>query len=215
MTANAIDVSKNKTSLLKIPQARADEGHGEEGGMKISDQVIVIDPLMDKIIKRIEMGADLSLSHIALTSDSNYAYIATSQAKGIIYKINAKTYEVEVEKQISAEKGYLTAEETAFDFGSIPMYEGKVKHNFTLKNTSRATVKISKIYTSCMCTEVMLITDKSRKGPFGMPGSWRTHHLCQSRNRSGGRGDYGSGGRPGRSRPARHRSAKSCLHRNG
>ena len=73
MTANAIDVSKNKTSLLKIPQARADEGHGEEGGMKISDQVIVIDPLMDKIIKRIEMGADLSLSHIALTSDSNYA----------------------------------------------------------------------------------------------------------------------------------------------
>ena len=169
VTANAIDVSKNKTSLLKIPQARADEGHGEEGGMKISDQVIVIDPLMDKIIKRIEMGADLSLSHIALTSDSNYA-MATSQAKGIIYKINAKTYEVEVEKQISAEKGYLTAEETAFDFGSIPMYGGKVKHNFTLKNTGQAPVKISKIYTSCMCTEVMLIADKTKKGPFGMPG---------------------------------------------
>ena len=100
---------------------------------------------------------------------------------------------MEVEKQISAEKGYLTAEETAFDFGSIPMYEGKVKHNFTLKNTSRATVKISKIYTSCMCTEVMLITDKSRKGPFGMPGHGGLITFANQEIGAGGRGDYGSG----------------------
>ena len=169
VTANAMDMSKNKTSLLKIPQARADEGHGEEGEMKISDQVIVIDPLTDKIIKRIEMGTDLNLSHIALTSDSNYA-MATSQTKGVIYKINAKTYEVEVEKEINIEKGNLTAEEMAFDFGSVPMYGGKVKHNFTLKNSGQGSVKISKIYTSCMCTEVMLIAGKTKKGPFGMPG---------------------------------------------
>ena len=68
------------------------------------------------------------------------------------------------------EKGFLTAEKAAFDFGNVPMYGGKVKHNFTLKNNGQGPVKISKIYTSCMCTEATLITSQSKKGPFGMPG---------------------------------------------
>ena len=67
-----------------------------------NDEIIVIDPLTDKIIKRIEMGTDLHLSHVALTPDSNYAIVA-AQTKGVIYKINAKTYEVE--KEINTEKG--------------------------------------------------------------------------------------------------------------
>ena len=367
VTANAMDMNKAKISFFKILRVRADEGHGEEGGMKINDEVIVIDPLTDKIIKRIEMGADLHLSHVALTSDSNYA-IAAAQTKGVVYKINAKTYEVEMEaitekggephglrispdgkmayiamlkgksigvldiekmtlsyvplkgaavqagvtpdgkyalasvydtkslavydiasqklsyvdlpkeakgpvqiypspdsryvyvadqgyyfnqpnsdlvykidlqemkvvqtikggtaphgvavsedgkfvyvtnllsddlsvidaeagKEIarikvgkmpngvslfygkglsvsapSVGKGNLMAEETFFDFGTVPMYGGKVKHSFRLKNTGQGPVKISKIYTSCMCTEVMLISGQSKKGPFGMPG---------------------------------------------
>lgn len=367
VTANTMDMSKTKTSFFKIPKVQADEGHGEETGMMANDEIIVIDPLTDKIVKRIEMGADLHLSHIALTPDSNYA-IAAAQTKGVIYKINTRTYEVEKEintekggephglrispdgktayiamlksksigvldigkmvlsyvplkgaavqtgvtadgkyalasvydakslavyeissqklsyvdlpkeakgpvqiypspdsrfvyvadqgyyfnqpnsdlvykidleemkvvetikggtaphgvavsqdgkfvyvtnllsddlsvidagagKEVAKikigkmpngvslfygeglvspraekEKGFLTAEETAFDFGSIPMYGGKVKHNFTLKNASQVPVKISKIYTSCMCTEVMLISGKTQKGPFGMPG---------------------------------------------
>ena len=70
------------------------KGTARKGWMKINDEVIVIDPLTDKIIKRIEMGTDLHLSHVALTPDSNYA-IAAAQTKGVIYKINAKTYEVE------------------------------------------------------------------------------------------------------------------------
>ena len=76
-----------------------------------------------------------------------------------------------------SEKGNLTAEETAFDFGMVQMYGGKVKHNFTLKNDGQGPVKISKIYTSCMCTEATLVINKSSKrpaslkaGPFGMPG---------------------------------------------
>jgi len=374
VTANAMDMSEDKVSFNVISKARADEGHGEEGGMKANDEIIVIDPLTDKIIRRIEMGADLHLSHIALTPDSNYA-IAAAQTKGVVYKINAKTYEVEKEintekggephglrispdgktayiamlkgksigvldiqkmtlsyvplkgaavqtgvtpdgryalasvydakslaiydiasqklsyvdlpkeakgpvqiyptpdsrfvyvadqgyyfnqpnsdliykidlkemkvaqtikggtaphgvavskdgkfayvtnllsddlsiidtvlgKEIAKikvgkmpngvslfygeglvapisenEKGFLTAEETAFDFGMVPMYGGKVKHNFTLKNDGQGPVKISKIYTSCMCTEAMLVISKSSKrpaslkaGPFGMPG---------------------------------------------
>lgn len=62
-------------------------------GMIMSDEIIVIDPLRDEIIKRIEMGVGLHLAHIVLTSDSKYA-IAVAQTKGAIYKIDAKTYEV-------------------------------------------------------------------------------------------------------------------------
>ncbi len=367
VTANAMDMSENKVSFKIMPIVRADEGHGEEATMKVNDEIIVIDPLTDKIIRRIEMGTDLHLSHIALTSDSNYA-IAAAQSKGVVYKINAKTYEVEKEaitekgaephglrvspdgktayiamlkgksigvldiekmklsyvplkgaavqtgvtpdgkyalasvydakslavydvasqklsyvdlpeeakgpvqiypspdsryvyaadqghyfnqpnsdlvykidlkemkvaetikggtaphgvavsrdgkfvyvtnllsgdlsvidtvagKEVAKikvgkmpngvslfygvglvssvsknEKGNLTVEETTFDFGTVPMYGGKVKHSFALKNTGPSPVKISKIYTSCMCTEATLVTGQSRKGPFGMPG---------------------------------------------
>ena len=38
----------------------------------------------------------------SLTADSNYA-IAAAQTKGVVYKINAKTYEVE--KETNTEKG--------------------------------------------------------------------------------------------------------------
>ena len=373
VTANVND-KEMKMSFRIIPMVQADTGHGEEGGMKVNDEIIVINPLTDKIIKRIEMGTDLHLSHIALTPDSNYA-IAAAQTKGVVYKINAKTYEVEKEintekggephglrispdgqtayiamlkgKSIGVlgiqkmtisyvplkgaavqmgvtpdgryalasvydakslavydiasqklsyvdlpkeakgpvqiyptpdsrfvyvadqgyyfnqpnsdlvykidlqemkvaetikggtaphgvavsqdgkfvyatnllsddlsvidtvqgkevvkikvgkmpngvslfygkglvspvsenEKGFLTAEEMTFDFGMVPMYGGKVKHNFTLKNKGQGPVKISKIYTSCMCTEATLVINKSSKGlaplkagPFGMPG---------------------------------------------
>ena len=372
VTANAMDMSK--VSFNVISKARADEGHNEETDIKANDEIIVINPLTDEIIKRIEMGKDLHLSHITLTADSDYA-IAAAQTAGVIYKINAKTYEVEKEtntekggephglrispdgqtayiamlkgksigvldiekmdisyvplkgaavqtgvtpdgryalasvydakslavyniasrklsyvdlpkeakgpvqiyptpdsrfvyvadqgyyfnqpnsdsvykidlkemkvaqtikggtaphgvavskdgkfayvtnllsddlsvidtvqgKEIAKikvgkmpngvslfygeglvapisenEKGFLTAEETVFDFGNVPMYGGKVKHNFTLKNNGQGPVKISKIYTSCMCTEAMLVINKSSKrpaslkaGPFGMPG---------------------------------------------
>lgn len=365
VTANA--VVEMKMSFRVLPRAEADTGHGEEQGIKISDQIIVIDPLTDKIIKRIEIGSESHLSHISLTSDSNYA-ITASQAKGIVYKINTKTYEVEKEintkkggephglrispdgktayiamlggksmgilgidkmtltdvplkgaavqtgvtadgkyalasvydakslavydiaskkityidlpkeakgpvqiyptpdsrfvyvadqgyyfdqpssdliykidllemkvaevikggtaphgvvvskdgkfayvtnllsddlsvidtekgKEVAKiktgkmpngvslfygdglslsasqdEKGNLKAEETAFDLGFVPMYKGKVKHSFTLKNEGQGSVKISKIYTSCMCTEATLIVDNAKIGPFGMPG---------------------------------------------
>src|SRR3989344_3920143 len=102
VTANAMDMNKDRVSFFRIQKVSADEGHDEEGGMKANDEIVVIDPLTDKIIKRIEMGTGLHLSHISLTQNSNYA-IAASQTKGIVYKINAKTYEVE--KEISTEKG--------------------------------------------------------------------------------------------------------------
>lgn len=64
----------------------------------------------------------------------------------------------------------LSLDMTAFDFGSISMANGKVKHNFTLSNNGGSDVKVVRMYTSCMCTEASLIKDGKMIGPFGMPG---------------------------------------------
>lgn len=64
----------------------------------------------------------------------------------------------------------LTAEESSFDFGTISMAAGKVRHEFKIGNSGPEPVKIIQLSTSCMCTEANLITSAGRKGPFGMPG---------------------------------------------
>ena len=66
--------------------------------------------------------------------------------------------------------GVISAEETAFDFGTISMAKGKVSHSFKIKNTGGEPLTISKIYTSCMCTEATFIKGDVRKGPVGMAG---------------------------------------------
>ena len=66
--------------------------------------------------------------------------------------------------------GFLAAEESSFDFGNISMAAGKVSHTFKIKNSGAEPVIISKIYTSCMCTETTLVKQNGRFGPFGMPG---------------------------------------------
>lgn len=65
-----------------------------------------------------------------------------------------------------------------YDFGSISMANGKVNHEFKIKNIGVEAVTISKVYTSCMCTTaVLIIGDPSvgsgqvkKLGPYGMPG---------------------------------------------
>lgn len=64
----------------------------------------------------------------------------------------------------------LLSGESSFDFGTISMAAGKVSHEFKIRNSSSAPVKITNLSTSCMCTEASLITSAGRKGPFGMPG---------------------------------------------
>lgn len=64
----------------------------------------------------------------------------------------------------------LAATETFFDFGTISMAKGKVTKAFTVKNTTSEPITVSKIYTSCMCTQASLVQGTNRRGPFGMPG---------------------------------------------
>lgn len=64
----------------------------------------------------------------------------------------------------------LSADETAYDFGTISMAEGEVSHTFKISNVSALPVSIEKIYTSCMCTTATLDVEGEKFGPYGMPG---------------------------------------------
>lgn len=64
----------------------------------------------------------------------------------------------------------LTAEETTYDFGSISMAAGPVRHTFKIKNSGTVPLTLTKLYTSCMCTTAVLETASGKRGPFGMPG---------------------------------------------
>lgn len=57
-----------------------------------------------------------------------------------------------------------------YDFGEISMANGKVNHQFKIKNTGAAKIVVEKMYTSCMCTVAALIKGDKRFGPYGMPG---------------------------------------------
>lgn len=60
--------------------------------------------------------------------------------------------------------------EPMFDFGEISMSKGKVNHTFQLKNAGTESVKLARLYTSCMCTSAILIKNGDKFGPFGMQG---------------------------------------------
>jgi len=66
--------------------------------------------------------------------------------------------------------GILTAQEQAYNFGNISMAAGKVSHTFKIKNNGPEPLTITKIYTSCMCTEASFIKGNIRQGAFGMLG---------------------------------------------
>lgn len=95
VTANAMTGGhmglNTKLKNMLFPTAYADNGHMAESAVK--DQLVVIDPLTDKVTKRIDIGAGLHLAHVVLTPDSKYA-VAVSQEKGEIYKVDASTYQV-------------------------------------------------------------------------------------------------------------------------
>lgn len=64
----------------------------------------------------------------------------------------------------------LSAVEDSFDFGTVSMAAGLVKHDFIVKNAAQEEITITKVYTSCMCTEASLLMNGEKFGPFGMPG---------------------------------------------
>jgi len=64
----------------------------------------------------------------------------------------------------------LSAETDSYDFGPVPINGGLVRHSYILKNSTSEPVVISKMYTSCMCTEASIHIGDEIFGPYGMPG---------------------------------------------
>lgn len=65
----------------------------------------------------------------------------------------------------------LSAPESFYDFGAISMAKGNVSRVFSMRNEGEEPLRISKVYTSCMCTTASLIDEAgARRGYFGMPG---------------------------------------------
>lgn len=68
-------------------------------------------------------------------------------------------------------QGVLSMKENYFDFSTISMADGKVTHDFELRNDSEENVVIEKVFTSCMCTSATVTTSAGKRyGIFGMHG---------------------------------------------
>ncbi len=73
--------------------------HGEENdalGLNEKDEIIVISPFTDRIIRRVPVALGAHLAHVVFSPDSAYAYV-TAQQLNTVYKINTRSYGVEKE----------------------------------------------------------------------------------------------------------------------
>ena len=82
----------------------------------------------------------------------------------------AQSTSTPVNEQRAQVNSALAAEETSYDFGTISMAEGPVRHTFTIRNSQSAPFRVAKLYTSCMCTTALLSLGGRQFGPYGMPG---------------------------------------------
>lgn len=89
VTANATKHQDHTYEL--VPKVHA---HGESSESNDADEVVVIDPIKDVVIKRIPIAPQIHLAHVVLSPDNAHAYV-TAQKEGVIYKINAKTFAIE------------------------------------------------------------------------------------------------------------------------
>ena len=105
VTANAKG-HEDHSSL--IPAARA---HGEENEAgEEPDEVIVINPETDKIVKRSPIRPGVHLAHVVFAPDSSLALV-TAQSEDAVYKINARTFEIEKEISVSPPRGDSVSQE--------------------------------------------------------------------------------------------------------
>jgi len=97
--------------------------------------------------------------------------IALAVLMGIVWISEPNPQTNKETASLSSSNGILSIEGSSdYDFGTISMAKGDVKHVFKIKNTGTETVVINKIYTSCMCTTATIDTGDKKFGPYGMPG---------------------------------------------
>jgi len=106
--AHNVQVAPNGKSVWVTANAMQEKamsvGHTEENTEESADQIIVIDPLTDKIVKRIPIATDSHLAHIIISPNSKKSY-ATSQEKGLVYTIDTETFVVDKIIDIGKQSG--------------------------------------------------------------------------------------------------------------
>lgn len=75
------------------------------------------------------------------------------------------------ETEVPKVQAKLSTDSPFFDFDTISMKNGVVSHMFEVENNGEEPIVINKVYTTCMCTTVDIMSfDKVKLGSFGMPG---------------------------------------------
>lgn len=95
------------------------------------------------------------------------ALISVVILAGIIW-LEQPSIQKKTKSLVESSQEALETKEASFNFGTISMAEGEVKHAFQIKNTGPEPVVIERIYTSCMCTTASLEIGAKKFGPFGM-----------------------------------------------
>lgn len=104
--AHNIQVAPDGKSVwVTVNNGAHGEAHGEAKGgedehaqhhapkQAPADEVVVIDPLTDTIVQRIEVGSGLHLAHVVVSRDGSTAYV-TAQNEGTVYRIDGRRYQV-------------------------------------------------------------------------------------------------------------------------
>lgn len=108
--------------------------------------------------------------------------IAIGVLGGIVWLAQPDSQAAKTATVLQNSEGILNTEHANFDFGTVSMAAGEVKHEFKIKNTGSGAVTINKMYTSCMCTVATLWMRGERFGPYGMPGHGFIPKIEQSIN---------------------------------
>ena len=154
-----IDIEKGAVDQT-IPAGSAPHGVAVDG----KGAFVYVTNLLSNDLSVIDVASGKEVARINVGKTPNGVSVWSSSAK---VSTSAPLSSVQT---IEGGVGMLVAEENSYDFGTISMADGKVSHIFTVKNISTAPAVIKKVFTSCMCTTVLLVTREGKVGPFGMAG---------------------------------------------
>ena len=91
-----VQVAPDGRSVWVTANVHGHHGHAETGHepeAPARDQVIVIDPTKDVIVRRIPVAPRAHLSHVVVTTDGKTAYV-NAQEEHRVYRIDADTYRI-------------------------------------------------------------------------------------------------------------------------
>lgn len=88
-----VTASASQGEIQAISKKLVEKTKRDEHVMMTTDQIIVIDVVTDKIVKRIPIGVSLGLADIIIAPDNRNAYVTTERANAI-YKVNIDTHKV-------------------------------------------------------------------------------------------------------------------------